>query len=160
MNSCNIADTLGYYPCFCLKRPDKLPKIPRMEVSPSSPVARPKAAPAKDALKSRVTNGSALLPGVDQRTAIARRFRDIAAAILADQAGRDQCSEARLQLIRRFAASATLAEQLESKFANGEEIDVAQHALLCSTLTRLAQRIGIDRRSKNIVPTLSDYFES
>lgn len=45
----------------------------------------------------------------DGRGVIARRFKDIAGAILADQAGADQCSEARKQLIRRFAAAAVLA---------------------------------------------------
>ena len=36
---------------------------------------------------------------------------------------------------------------------------VERHALLCSTLTRLAHRIGIDRRAKNITPALRDYLE-
>ena len=31
-----------------------------------------------------------------------------------------------------------LAEDLEGRLARGEEIDVERHALLCSTLTRLA----------------------
>jgi hypothetical protein len=101
-----------------------------------------------------------MLPGVDGRSAQARRFKDITAQIVADQAGLSECSETRLQLIRRFAASAVLAEGLEAELANGKEIDVAKHALLCSTLTRLAQRIGIDRRSKLIGSTLSDYLAS
>jgi hypothetical protein len=108
--------------------------------------------------RSRMTNGMALLPDVDGRSAIARRFKDITSGILADQGGADQCSEIRLQLVRRFAAAAVLAEQLESRLANGEQIDIQEHALLCSTLARLASRIGIDRRAKNITPTLSDYL--
>ena len=43
-----------------------------------------------------------------------------------------------------------LAEQLEAKLARGEEIDIAQHALLCSNLVRLSARIGIDRIAKDI----------
>jgi hypothetical protein len=86
-----------------------------------------------------------VLPDVDGRSVIARRYRDITRAILVDQGGVDQCSESRQQLVRRFAAAAVLAEQLESRLANGEQIDVSEHALLCSTLTRLAQRIGINR---------------
>ena len=70
----------------------------------------------------------------------------------------DQLSEARLQLVRRFAAAAVLAEQLEAALANGQEINVERHALLCSTLTRLAQRIGLDRRAKNITPSLREYL--
>jgi hypothetical protein len=108
--------------------------------------------------RSRMTNGTALLPDVDGRSAIVRRFKDITSAILADQGGAEQCSESRLQLVRRFAAAAVLAEQLESRLANGEQIDIQEHALLCSTLARLASRIGIDRRAKNITPTLSDYL--
>jgi hypothetical protein len=53
--------------------------------------------------------------------------------------------------VRRFAAAAVLAEQMESRLANGEQIDI-QHALLCSTLTRLAQRIGIERRARDVTP--------
>jgi hypothetical protein len=45
---------------------------------------------------------------------------------------------------------------MEARIARGEEIDVQQHALICSSLVRLAQRIGIDRRARNITPTLSD----
>jgi hypothetical protein len=68
-------------------------------------------------------------------------------------------SEAKAQLIRRFAATAVLAEQLEAKLASGEEIDVQQHALLCSSLVRLVAKIGIGRTAKNIVPSLADYLE-
>jgi hypothetical protein len=102
--------------------------------------------------RSRLTNGTALLPDIDGRSATARRFKDITSGILADQGGADQCSESRLQLVRRFAAAAVLAEQMESRLANGEQIDIQEHALLCSTLTRLAQRIGIERRARDVTP--------
>jgi hypothetical protein len=49
---------------------------------------------------------------------------------------------------------------MEARLANGEQIDIAEHALLCSTLTRLAQRIGINRVSKNITPPIEDYVRS
>jgi hypothetical protein len=84
----------------------------------------------------------------------------MAGAILADQGGIDQCSESRQQLIRRFAAAAVLAEQLEGRLASGEHIDVQEHATLSSTLVRLAARIGIDRRMKNIVPSLDEYLST
>jgi hypothetical protein len=45
---------------------------------------------------------------------------------------------------------------MESRLANGEQIDIQEHALLCSTLTRLAQRIGIERRARDVGPTLGD----
>jgi hypothetical protein len=108
--------------------------------------------------RSRVTNGSDVLPGVDGRTMIARRFYDVLQSLIADQAGLDRCSEAKLQLIRRFAASAVMAEELEAKLARGEQIDITQHAALSSTLVRLAQRIGIERRARNVTPSLNQYL--
>lgn len=112
----------------------------------------------KPTARSALTNGSDILPGIDGRSAIARRYRDITAAILSDQGGLEQCSESRLQLIRRFAASAVLAEQIEAQLANGAEIDIQQHALLCSTLTRLVTRLGIDRVARDTVPSLAEYL--
>jgi hypothetical protein len=114
----------------------------------------------KPEARSRVSNGRDLLPGIDGRSLVARRYRDITAAILVDQGGADRCSESRIQLIRRFAAAAVLAEGLESRLANGEQIDIQEHALLSSTLTRLASKIGIDRVPRDItaVPTVEDYL--
>ena len=110
--------------------------------------------------RSRLSNGTKLLPDLDGRSAMARRFKDIISAVLVDQGGADQCSESRLQLVRRFAAAAVLAERMEARLANGEEINIAEHGLLCSTLVRIAQRIGINRVPKTIVPSLDDYLEA
>jgi hypothetical protein len=108
--------------------------------------------------RSRVSNGRDVLPDVDGRSVIARRYRDILAALASDQGGADHMSEARVQLCRRFAALAVQAEQMESALARGEPIDLQQHALLASTLVRLASRIGIDRVPRDVTPTLHDYL--
>jgi hypothetical protein len=109
--------------------------------------------------RSRVGNGKDLLPDIDGRSALARRFKDIIGAVLVDQGGVDRLSESRLQLVRRFAAACVLAEQMESRLVNGEEINIQEHSLLCSTLVRVAQRIGINRVPKT-VSSLHDYLES
>ena len=108
--------------------------------------------------RSAVSNGKEILPGVDGRSIVARRFRDIVSAIAVDQGGADRMSEARMQLVRRFAAAAVIAETIEAALANGEEINIQEHALLSSTLTRLASKIGIDRRTRNITPSLREYL--
>jgi hypothetical protein len=121
------------------------------------PGDRGRVVPRPRGIRSRITNGSAVLPGVDGRSLIARRYKDICAAILTDQGGDDMCSESRRQLIRRFAAAAVLAEQMEARLANGEEIDIAEHALLTSTMVRVAQRIGVDRIPRDVSsPSLAD----
>lgn len=93
---------------------------------------------------------------IENYAVIAQRYRDILAAIIADQGGADRVSEARLQLVRRFAAAAVLAEQIEARLVRGDEIDVTEHALLSSTLARIARQIGIDRIPRDTeVPTLA-----
>src|ERR1019366_9473885 len=91
-------------------------------------------------------------PGVDGRSQTSRRYRNISFAIFQDAGGVEQCSEARQQLIRRFAACSAIAEKMESELANGKPINIAEHSQLSSTLTRLATRIGIDRRAHDITP--------
>jgi hypothetical protein len=113
----------------------------------------------KSYARARVSNGRDILPDVDGRSVIARRYRDVVGAILADQGGEDRCSESRKQLIRRFAAAAVLAEQLEGRLANGEQIDITEHSMLSSTLVRLASRIGIDRVPRDVTPSLAEYLE-
>src|SRR5215831_4189540 len=82
------------------------------------PHGSPHLVPRKASARSRVSNGVDILPDVDGRSAVARRYRDIAAQIIADMGGAAQCAEARIQLIRRFAAAAVLAEQMEARLAN------------------------------------------
>ena len=110
--------------------------------------------------RSRVTNHRELLPGIDGRSASGRRFRDLVCQIAVDQGGLDRLSEARVQLVRRFCAACVMAEQMESRLASGEEISIQEHALLCSTLVRIAQRIGINRVPKNVTPSLAQYLEA
>ena len=90
------------------------------------------------ATRSRVSNGKDILANVDGRTAIARRFRDIASAIISDLGGATECSAALIEIIRRFAGTCVLAEQLEMKLLNGEPVNSAEHSLLASTMCRLA----------------------
>jgi hypothetical protein len=71
----------------------------------------------KDYARDKLTNGSKTLPDTDGRLRIARRFRGIANAVLADQGGVELCSESRRQLIRRFSAACVLAEELEGRGA-------------------------------------------
>ena len=67
----------------------------------------------KPSARSRITNGRAMLSDhVDGRGQAARRYRDLCAAISADQGGAERLSTARVQLIRRFAGGAVLALSL------------------------------------------------
>jgi hypothetical protein len=107
--------------------------------------------------RSRLTNGKDLLPNIDGRSLIARRYRDVCTAIASDQGGPDQLSEARIQLIRRYAACCVLAEEMESRLVRGEQIDITEYVQLTSTMVRIALRIGLDRVPRDISsPSLAD----
>ena len=111
--------------------------------------------------RSRVTNGRKLfLPGVDGRSALARRFRDIAASLVSDLGGPSHLSEAQMQLIRRCATMSANCELLEAKAASGEEIDLELHGKLTDRLGRALQRLGLRRVARDVTPNLRDYMEA
>jgi hypothetical protein len=96
----------------------------------------------------RVLGGT---PDVDGRTHLAKKARAMIREIIEDNGGLGQLSETKLQLIKRFAASAVLAEALELNVYNGHAIDVGDLAALSSTMVRISARIGVRRRPSGIV---------
>ena len=116
------------------------------------PAENPHITPRKPTARSRVSNGRDWLAGVDQRSSIARRYRDLMAEAINDAGGVSECSQARLQLIRRLAALSVQLEALEAKLAEGAEIDITEYTSLTSTLVRVVSRLGIERRSRDVTP--------
>lgn len=100
-----------------------------------------------------------LLRGVNGNSLRLKRFVQLVNRLAVDQGGIAGLSEVRLALLRRFAASCVMAEQLEVDFFKGKEIDMNLHVGMSSILARLSARIGIDRRAKHVVPNLTDYLE-
>ena len=107
-----------------------------------------------------MTNHKDLLPGLDGRSATARRFRDLVNAFVADMGGLDRCSEVRLGLVRRLAATTVQAEMLEARMVNGEAINISQLCTLASTTVRLSQRLGLERKQRDVTPSLSDLIRA
>ena len=110
--------------------------------------------------KDAVSNGSRVLPNVDSKSVVARRYQHIAAAIISDLGGLSELSESKVQLCRRFAAASVLSEQMEARMARGEGIDLGEHALLVSSLVRLSGRLGIDRVAADITPAAYQFTTS
>src|SRR5215470_17792812 len=105
-----------------------------MDSSPlDRPAIGPQIAPRAPALRARISNHRDLLPGLDGRTSAARRFRDLVSSYVADMGGLDCCSEIKLGLLRRLAATTVQAELLEARMVNGEAIDITTLCTLAST---------------------------
>jgi hypothetical protein len=125
----------------------------------SSPADRPRVGRKKDAQKSRVTNGSALLCGIDHRSSWVRRIRDLLAAHIADLGGEDNVSEAEYALVRRAVTMIVELERREVMFAQAGEVAdeaLAIYQTTVNTLRRTLESLGLQRRAKDIGPTLGD----
>jgi hypothetical protein len=124
------------------------PKMP----AESTTVARPKPEG-----RSRISNGSAtFLPGTDGRSALARRWRDIAQALTADIGG--DPSEAQSLIARRAATLGVWCEQSEAALAGGGDLDIVAFTTATNALRRLLVDLGLERRARDITPSLQDYL--
>lgn len=99
--------------------------------------------------RSRVSNGSSILAGVDGRSATYRRYRDILAVVVSE-AFPDGPTEVQMQLARRFAQLSAWSEAQEAAAANGEEIDIAKYTTTTNSLKRVAETIGLKRAMKPV----------
>jgi hypothetical protein len=126
------------------------------------PDASPAHAGPKPQARSRISNGQALLPGIDGRSTWVRRLRDLIALHTADMGGQEAISAAEASIIRRAACLTVELERLELDFATaGEQLPAKldQYQRCANTLRRLLEAIGLQRRSKNITPTIESIAE-
>ncbi len=122
----------------------------------STPVAAISAAS-----RSRISNGSAVLPGVDGRSTWVRRLRDLITLHLADLGGDDAVSEAERSIIRRVATLTVELERLEAVFAvageaSPDQLDLYQRT--AGNLRRLLEAVGLQRRARNVTPSVAEYI--
>jgi hypothetical protein len=119
--------------------------------------------PVKSRQRSRIANGSALLPGVDGRSVWVRRCREVVAAHLSDLGGLDNCSAAEHSIIRRASTLTVELERLESKFAKAGEAsadDLETYQRCANSLRRLLQAIGLQRRPRQVVSLTLDQIQA
>jgi hypothetical protein len=123
--------------------------------------------PRKSQGRSRITNGSALLPSVDGRSVWARRFRDLIQLHVDDKGGDQNVSEAERALIRRAACLIVELERLEVRFAESggaDKWELDRYGRHANTLRRLLTGLGLERRprivSPDITPQIIDQLRS
>ena len=123
----------------------------------------PEGTPAKGSGRSKVSNGTAFLLGVDGRSPWVRRCKDVIAAHTTDLGGPDNVSSGERSLIRRAAVITTELENLESRFALAGIADPGDLSLYFSganNLRRLLETVGLRRRSRDITPSLAEYLDN
>jgi hypothetical protein len=121
------------------------------------PCDDPSVAPRK--ARSRVTNGNVLIAGVDQRSPWVRRAKDILAAHIADLGGESNTSAAERSIVRRAAVLSVELERLEGRFATAGEAsadDLDLYQRTAGNLRRLLEAVGLQRRSRDVTPSLGE----
>jgi hypothetical protein len=93
---------------------------------------------------------------LDGRTNAAKVFDRLVADIEADMGGHDQLSTIEVALIEAFAGAAVTLNNLNTRLALGQEIDLSQHAQAVSAMVRVASRLGLQRRAKDVGPTFGE----
>ena len=114
-------------------------------------------APPPPQFSTRKGTGAIVLAGVDGRSMMARRFREITTGIEADLGG--DLTEAQKHLVARAATLACWAEEREAELATGQDFDATQYATISNALRRLLADLGLERRAKDITPSLQDYIK-
>jgi hypothetical protein len=90
-----------------------------------------------------------------------RRLRDLIHAHTTDLGGDDYISESERRLIRRAAMLTLQLEMLDQRFANQGEASAADLELyqrVSNTLRRLLESLGLQRRQRDVTPTLTEYL--
>jgi hypothetical protein len=103
--------------------------------------------------RSKITNGTQLIPGVDQRSAWVRRAKDLIREYLADLGGFDNVSAAERSIVRRCACLTVELERLEQRFATAGEASADAldlYGRTSSTLRRLHEAVGLQRRPRDV----------
>jgi hypothetical protein len=134
----------------------------RLRHKPSNTIRQIKL--AKSTARSRVTNGRELLPNIDGRSLWLRRYRDLLALHLSDLGGSEAVSSAELAILRRAACLMVELERIEVLLASDDPRISREHTLDVyqrgsNTLRRLLESVGLQRRQRDVTPTLDQYLD-
>jgi hypothetical protein len=104
--------------------------------------AQPQPQRTKPEAQSRVTTGAQLfLDRIDGRSALARRYRDVLAQLVAALDGAP--TDAQAMLCRRAATLSVWCEQAESDMAGGAALDISTYNTSSNTLRRTLAELGL-----------------
>jgi hypothetical protein len=90
------------------------------------------------------------LNGLDERSAPARRYRDLQHSFAHDLLGDTDPSEMQLQLIRSAAGLVVLREALDTRCLNGEKVDSGDYTRITNSLRRLLCSLGHKRKPREV----------
>jgi hypothetical protein len=93
---------------------------------------------------------------IDGRSMAYKLFSGIVGRIVTDLGGSSEITEVERNLIEAVAGAAVLLENMNTRLLLDEAIDLDQHAGVVSSLCRVGSRLGLQRRSRTVGPSLGD----
>jgi hypothetical protein len=87
---------------------------------------------------------------LDGRTNAAKLYDRIVIEVERDLGGAESLSAIERSLVQAFAGSTITMHNLNTRLLLGEDIDFMQHCASVSAMVRVASRLGLQRRAKQI----------
>lgn len=106
--------------------------------------------------RSAISNGSWRLEGVDSRSALGRRFRDLCVSFASDLGGDATLNEPQRALIRQVAAVTVESEKLQASIVRGESVDPENLVRLNNLQARLVKQLDIKPKGQKPKRSLQD----
>lgn len=120
-------------------------------------MTHPAVTTAKPCHRSRISNGSEMLAGIDGRSAQARRYRDIVASLLGEMG---PVGVAENLQVRAAASMQLQAEALTAAMVRGEVVDQEQLSRAANGAIRALAAIRKCTPAKPKGPNLAEYLAS
>ncbi|MGO9049922.1 MAG: hypothetical protein ACLPXW_08405 [Xanthobacteraceae bacterium] len=122
------------------------------------PQTRRADGPAKPRNKKRVRPQLLIRADLDNRTNAAKFFDRLVVAVQNDLGGCDNLSAIERALIEAFCGATVTLNDLNAKLLLGQTIDIGQHTATVSAMVRVASRLGLQRRAREVGPSLQEYL--
>lgn len=116
----------------------------------------------KSVLRSAISRGAHELDNVDRRNVAMRRLRRLIGNHTSDLGGPSNISHSEQMLVQRASMMCLLAEMQEEQFLlsnmkiSAKEMTTYLH--LSGSLGRILSTLGLERRSKDVTPSLEEYL--
>lgn len=108
--------------------------------------------------RAAVSNGRHLLPGIDGRSAPARRYRDLVTDLAGDLGGAEALSAAEAAMVRQAAALIVRGELIQARIVNGETVDDEEATRVANAAARILNALRVKRRKREAVPSLAQHI--
>ena len=97
----------------------------------------------------------------DGRSGISmQRFQTVYSRIANDLGGRENLTEAQLQIVRRCAMLSAQCELMESQAVEGQPLNAVTYGTLTGHLVRALNALGLKREPVDVTPALHQYLET